>query len=87
MPPAHSSTVCAQGDTKPVVRNVMTLNTCAPIAGSHVQSFDSEKELLLAWRSLVQHTDPDVMIGYNSQNFDFPYLLDRAEALKVLPAV
>ena len=87
MPPAHSSPVCMQGDTKPVVRNVMTLNTCAPIAGSHVQSFDSEKELLLAWRSLVQHTDPDVVIGYNTQNFDLPYLLDRAEALKVLPAV
>lgn len=26
--------------------------------------------------------DPDVIIGYNTTNFDFPYLLDRAKFLK-----
>lgn len=25
--------------------------------------------------------DPDIITGYNVQNFDIPYLLDRAEAL------
>ena len=28
-------------------------------------------------------SDPDVVIGYNTTNFDLPYLLDRAVALKV----
>ena len=28
-------------------------------------------------------TDPDVIIGYNIQNFDLPYLIRRAETLKV----
>ena len=27
--------------------------------------------------------DPDVIIGYNILNFDLPYLLDRAKAIKV----
>ena len=27
--------------------------------------------------------DPDIITGYNIQNFDFPYLLDRAAHLKV----
>jgi DNA polymerase delta subunit 1 len=27
--------------------------------------------------------DPDVFLGYNITNFDFPYILDRAEFLKV----
>lgn len=27
--------------------------------------------------------DPDVIIGYNISNFDFPYLIDRAKALKL----
>lgn len=39
-----------QGEDKPFVRNVMTLKSCAPIVGVDVMSFDSEKELLLAWR-------------------------------------
>lgn len=36
----------------------------------------------MAWRAFVQEVDPDIVIGYNISNFDFPYLLDRARALK-----
>ena len=35
------------------------------------------------YRDLVVESDPDVVIGYNTTNFDLPYLLDRAAALKV----
>ena len=28
-------------------------------------------------------SDPDVLTGYNILNFDIPYLIDRAAALKV----
>lgn len=28
-------------------------------------------------------TDPDIIIGYNICNFDLPYLIKRAETLKV----
>lgn len=38
--------------------------------------------MLQAWRDFVEEVDPDVIIGYNTSNFDFPYLMDRAKALK-----
>jgi DNA polymerase delta subunit 1 len=30
----------------------------------------------------VKAVDPDIITGYNIQNFDVPYLLNRATALK-----
>lgn len=72
-----------QGTARPSVRNVFTLNTCAHIAGAHVISFSSERDMLLAWRDFVLQADPDIITGYNIVNFDLPYLLDRATHLKV----
>ena len=71
------------GETRPFVRNVFTLNTCAHIVGSQVLEFKDEKALLLEWRKFVEKVDPDMIIGYNISNFDLPYLLDRAKALKI----
>lgn len=45
-------------------------------------SYDSELVMLEAWRDFVEQVDPDVVIGYNISNFDLPYLLDRATAIK-----
>lgn len=70
------------GESKPFIRNVFTLNTCAHIVGSQVISFQNEAELLLKWREFVEEVDPDVVIGYNISGFDLPYLIDRAKALK-----
>ena len=38
--------VVQQGEKDPFIRNVLTLNSCAPIVGSHVMSFDREADLL-----------------------------------------
>ena len=38
---------------------------------------------LQRWRDLVIETDPDIIIGYNICNFDLPYLIKRAETLRV----
>ena len=46
-------------------------------------SFPTEGEVLLRWRDLVLETDPDIIIGYNTSNFDLPYLINRAAALKL----
>lgn len=37
--------------------------------------------MLMKWRDFMEAADPDIITGYNVQNFDIPYLLDRAEAL------
>ncbi len=179
-----ASMVTEHGSDRPLVRNVMTLGSCAPIVGSEVMSFSTEEELLKArrgtlaclacaglpatrppcatsrlphagireapnlpvwggglqdlqlthkpvckpwcmarrlhtscsssssstppqalpgcravgcapahevapaaaaqrWRDLLVETDADVVIGYNICNFDLPYLIKRAETLKV----
>lgn len=31
----------------------------------------------------VREVDPDIITGYNIQNFDLPYLINRANTLKV----
>lgn len=75
--------VTLQGESQPFVRNVMTLKSCSPIVGVDVMSFDTEREVLLAWRDLIREVDPDIIIGYNICKFDLPYLIERAEALGI----
>ena len=38
------------------------------------------------WAELVREVDPDIITGYNVQNFDIPYILNRARKLKREPA-
>jgi len=65
------------------VRNVFTLKSCAPIVGTKVYSYEDEQTLLTKWRDFVQKVDPDVITGYNIVNFDLPYIINRAEFLKI----
>ncbi|KAK7098957.1 DNA polymerase delta catalytic subunit-like [Littorina saxatilis] len=75
--------VIKQGEADPFIRNVFTLNTCSPVVGSQVLSFPKEQEMLRQWSAFVREVDPDIITGYNIQNFDIPYLLNRATTLKV----
>ncbi|CAG8496722.1 650_t:CDS:10 [Diversispora eburnea] len=68
--------VTIQGEDKPFIRNVFTLNSCAPIVATDVIECYDQAEMLQAWSNFV--VDPDILIGYNIINFDLPYLLDRA---------
>jgi DNA polymerase delta subunit 1 len=49
----------------PVIKNVFTLNTCAPIAGAQVIPNETEKEMLMGWLQMFIQTDPDIITGYN----------------------
>lgn len=76
-----ANTVTVYGENKPVVQNVFTLKGCLPIVGAQVICSEKEEDLLLKWRVFLQACDPDIITGYNVQNFDIPYILDRADAL------
>ncbi|OLL24594.1 DNA polymerase delta catalytic subunit [Neolecta irregularis DAH-3] len=71
------------GDSKPFVRNVFVVDSCSSIVGTQVFEHKDERVMLKKWSDFVREVDPDVLIGYNTANFDMPYLLDRAKALKV----
>uniref|UniRef100_A0A8I3XDN2 DNA polymerase n=1 Tax=Callithrix jacchus TaxID=9483 RepID=A0A8I3XDN2_CALJA len=71
------------GEQEPFLRLALTLRPCAPILGAKVQSYEKEEDLLQAWATFVRIMDPDVITGYNIQNFDLPFLISRAQTLKV----
>ncbi len=48
-----------------------------------VEVVKNEKEMINAFIKKVKELDVDVLVGYNSANFDIKYLLDRADALKI----
>ncbi|KAG9781326.1 DNA polymerase delta catalytic subunit [Exophiala dermatitidis] len=78
-----ANVVTKYGDSKPFIRNVFVLDTCSLIVNTQIYEHDSESKMLMAWRDFLEKVDPDVIIGYNIANFDFPYLLDRAKHLKL----
>jgi len=71
------------GAKEPLMNGVWTLRSCSDIAGAEVFAFETENELLTSFSDFVVKTDPDILTGYNIQNFDLPYLLERAETLQL----
>eukprot|EP00957_Ditylum_brightwellii_P175949 13397639-Ditylum_brightwellii.AAC.1 len=78
-----ANVVSVYGDKSgaPLAQNVFTLKGCLPIVGAQVIPSDTEEDMLLKWRVFLQACDCDIITGYNVQNFDIPYLLDRADTL------
>lgn len=46
---------------------MFTLKGCLPIVGAQVISSDTEKDMLLKWRSFLHACDADILTGYNVQ--------------------
>lgn len=47
-----------------------------------VCTVENEKKLLEKFSEIIEKENPDIVFGYNSGNFDLPYLKERAEKLK-----
>ena len=69
------------GTELPVLKHIITLDTCDPIPGAIVEQYKTEREVILAWIAFVKRLDPDLISGYNIFGFDFSYLYHRAEDL------
>jgi len=48
-----------------------------------IEYFASESDLLLRFIDIVQFQDPDIFIGWNVVNFDFRFLQQKADQLKM----
>ncbi|QQG39583.1 MAG: hypothetical protein HYS81_04355 [Candidatus Aenigmatarchaeota archaeon] len=46
---------------------------------TNAECYPDEKQMLQAFIDVVRAYDPDVLVGYNIQNFDLPYILKRLE--------
>jgi len=75
------STFMNFGDVEPCMNHCIVLNTCAelPMDNTVVETYFSEKEVLLAWQRLIQRENPDIVIGYNIFGFDYMFMFKRAE--------
>lgn len=45
--------------------------------------FNSEEDLLKYFITMVQKIDPDYLIGWNSESYDFPMIINRMKRLKI----
>jgi len=50
-------------------------------ASVEVRAFDEEEEMLDAFLAYIEDTDPDVLTGWNFEDFDAPYFIDRLDVL------
>ncbi|MEW6722316.1 MAG: DNA-directed DNA polymerase [Candidatus Micrarchaeota archaeon] len=53
--------------------------TTKPSRRPFVQTLPGEKEMLARFGEIVKAEDPDVLVGYNSAQFDLPYIKARNE--------
>ncbi|KZX17418.1 DNA-directed DNA polymerase [Methanobrevibacter filiformis] len=44
-----------------------------------VNVLETEKEMIKTFINIIKEENIDILVGYNSDNFDFPYLRDRAK--------
>jgi DNA polymerase elongation subunit (family B) len=75
------STFMNYGNTDPNLSHCIVLNTCSDllINNSIIETYSTEREVLLAWQQLVQRENPDIIIGYNIFGFDYEFMFRRAE--------
>jgi DNA polymerase I len=48
-----------------------------------IQICEDEKDLCYAFTSIIRDFNPDIIVGYNSNDFDFNYLDRRAKAIQI----
>ena len=72
------STFLKYGEEKPYLNNCIVLDTCSSINNTEIESYNTEKDVLLAWTKLIQREDPDIIIGYNIFGFDYEFMFRRA---------
>ena len=75
------TTVAKYGDSKCFIKHIVTLNTCDDIDGCIVESYETEREVLLAWSEFIHTLDPDMLTGWNIFGFDYDFIWKRAQEL------
>ena len=73
------STFLNYGEKDPYLNNCIVLNTCENVTNAEIETYKTEKDVLLAWKNLVQRENPDIIIGYNIFSFDYEFMFRRAQ--------
>jgi DNA polymerase elongation subunit (family B) len=72
------------GETKAWLSVVLQLWECDAVIGNntHTLWFDDEKTLMMGFRDIVVAGNPEGFTGHNTPNFDWKYLIARAETMR-----
>ena len=65
------------------INQVISTKTNSKDRDDFVNQVSSEKEMIEEFVKIIKDNNVDIIVGYNSDNFDFPYLKDRAKILGV----
>ena len=65
------------------INQVISTKTNSPDRPNFVNQVDSEREMIKTFVDIIKQNNVDIIVGYNSDNFDFPYIKDRAKILGV----
>ena len=49
--------------------------------GGEIESCGSEEAMFRRFFGIIKDYDPDILVGYNSNSFDIPYIVDRIKTL------
>lgn len=74
------------GCDEPHIKTVITLHGCtqtADLADCSIVECETESDLLLQWTKCMNTHNPDYIVGYNINGFDFEYMKNRAELLGI----
>lgn len=72
------------GESASVEATALCLGETNSRDGYKTVSFNSEEDLLLGFGKALRDSDADVVVGYNTALFDWPYITGRVNTLKKL---
>jgi DNA polymerase elongation subunit (family B) len=77
------STFVKYGEQEPYLNHCIVLNSCHQmnVPNSQIETYDTEREVLLAWTKLIQRENPNIVTGYNIFSFDYEFMFRRAQEL------
>jgi DNA polymerase elongation subunit (family B) len=71
------STYTYLGESTPYRQHIVCLNKTSNLDNIIVESYDTERDMLIGWFNEIKNSDCDIMTGYNIFFFDEAYIHDR----------
>jgi len=69
------------GEPEPYKVSVVCLRDTAPVDGVEITSCLNEQDVINAWMNIMQKEKTDVLIGYNTFQYDWAYIKGRSQVL------
>uniref|UniRef100_A0A6C0EM08 DNA-directed DNA polymerase n=1 Tax=viral metagenome TaxID=1070528 RepID=A0A6C0EM08_9ZZZZ len=76
------STFMNYGQKETYKNNIIVLDSCSKmdnVENAEIETYETEKDVLLAWQKLIQRENPDIITGYNIFGFDYSFMFKRAQ--------